>query len=289
MNNIYKNEGNKNPIDEIKKFKPVEAKRSKGEVWADLERLMEHPIKETPVYKFNPRKWQLAASIILMIFVSAFLGAKFYTKTVVADFGKQEVAFLPDGSKVKLNAQTSISYHPFWWKVNREVKLAGEAFFEVKKGGKFTVISKIGNTTVVGTSFNIFARDNDYHVTCLTGKVLVLSSQTQQKQLIIPNQMVSVVEEGNLKLNPKVNAKLSTDWTIGKFIFTQVSLNKVFEEISRRYGVELENIGSFEGTYTGNFNKEPNIEVVLNLVCKPFELEYKKLSSGAYTIFKNTP
>lgn len=288
MNNLNNKGLNDDPLDFIKKLKTVEAKRSKAEVWAELEKMLEQPVqKEGSIRFFNIKTWRVAASIVFIMLLSSFFVARFYKTTIAALPGTQGLAVLPDGSEVQLNAVTEISYKPFWWYFNREVKLNGEAYFKVKKGKKFTVVSDYGQTSVVGTSFNIQARGSDYNVTCLTGKVKVLSTKTNEEVLITPNQMAGLTGEGNINLNLNVNAKLATDWTIGKFIFTQVPLDKVISEISRRYGVEINNLSNLNDLYTGNFNKEIDIELVLKLVCKPFELDYKKLPSGAYAIQKS--
>lgn len=285
-----KNEGfNEEPLNLINKFKPMEAKRSKEEVWAALELMLDKPLKkQSNIISINTRKWQIAASLIFVLVFASVLGSRFYKKTVLALPGKQELAILPDGSEVQLNSKSEISYNPIWWKVNREVNLKGEAFFKVKKGKKFTVVSGIGTTTVVGTSFNIFARNNNYEVTCLTGKVKVVSLKTKEETLITPNQMIKLSDAGNIQLNPIVNAKLTTYWSIGKFVFTQVPLERVLSEIALRYNVKIKNLSNSNGLYTGNFDKNNNIELALNLVCKPFELEYKKLPSGEYLI-QRTP
>ncbi|MBK0382131.1 FecR domain-containing protein [Pedobacter sp. SD-b] len=286
MDSLNDKDFNQDPLDLIKKLKPMESRKSKQEVWAELELMLQKPAKKTGnVISIFAKKWQIAASIVLLV-AACFLGTKFYSKTVKASPGKQEIAVLPDGSTVHLNSKSEIAYNPIWWAYNREVHLTGEAFFKVQKGKKFTVISPIGTTTVVGTSFNIFARDNDYEVTCLTGKVKVVSLKTNEKVLITPNQMVKFSNTGNIQLNLAVNAKLATAWAFGKFVFTQVPIDKVLREISLRYGVVIKDLSNSKELYTGDFNKEKNIELALNLVCKPFGLEYKKLPSGAYLIQK---
>nr|WP_294896319.1 FecR family protein [uncultured Pedobacter sp.] len=287
MNSLNQKGFQEDPLDHINKFKPMEAKRSKDEVWAELEKMIEKPLpKKSKVTSFYSKQWQIAASVVFMLLLAGVLGTRLYRKTVSTTPGKQQLAILPDGSEVQLNSQSEISFNPIWWRMSREVDLKGEAYFKVKKGKKFTVISDNGETSVVGTSFNIFARGDDYEVTCLTGKVRIKSAKTKEEVLIIPNQMVSFTNDGNIQLSSKVNAKLATNWIIGKFTFTRVPLDKVFSEIALRYGVEVDNLSDSKELYTGNFNKEKDIELVLNLVCKPFELEYKKQPSGAYIIQK---
>lgn len=287
MSNLNKEnmENRDDNLDFIKKLKPMEAKKSKDEVWAELEKMMAQPLpQEAKVRTLNFKSWSVAASLMLLVSLAILSVMKFYTKNVVAISGEQALAYLPDGSKVKLNSKSELSYHPFWWSFDRKVTLEGEGFFEVEKGEKFTVVSAKGETSVLGTSFNIFARDQDYQVTCLTGKVRVLNAGNNDEVIITPNQMVALNQNGKLTSNLNIDAKIALDWTEGKFIFTQEPLKNVLAEIGRRYGVEFENIDNLNEPYTGYFNRQKDIKNVLNIVCKPFNIEYKKLPSGAYTI-----
>ena len=81
---------------------------------------------------------------------------------------------MPDGSSVNLNAGSELEYTSFNWKKNRVLSLGGEAFFKVKKGKTFTVITKEGNVKVLGTQFKVKSREKLYEVTCFEGKVQVV-------------------------------------------------------------------------------------------------------------------
>jgi len=273
------------PIDLINKLKPLKAKKSQAQVWAELEELLEKPIKSpAKVRSIFTSQLKVAASIILIAILGVLAGLRFYTTAVVCLAGEQKSAQLPDGSTVQLNAQSAVKFHPYWWKINRQVELEGEGFFKVKKGEKFTVISTNGSTSVMGTSFNIYARDYDYEVTCLTGKVNVVAKQSQDQIIITPNQMVKLNTNGKLDTNLNVDAKLATQWTTGKFLFTQVPLRKVLAEIGRQYNVTINNTENLNDLYTGSFSKEPNVETVLDLISATFNISYTKSDSGVYTI-----
>jgi ferric-dicitrate binding protein FerR (iron transport regulator) len=273
------------PIDLINKMKPLTAKKSKAQVWAELEELLEKPVQsQAKVRSIFTYQLKVAASIILIAILGVLAGLRFYTTAVVCLAGEQKSAQLPDGSTVQLNAQSAVKFHPYWWKINRQVELEGEGFFKVKKGEKFTVISTNGSTSVMGTSFNIYARDYDYEVTCLTGKVNVVAKQSQDQIIITPNQMVKLNTNGKLDTNLNVDAKLATQWTTGKFLFTQVPLRKVLAEIGRQYNVTINNTENLNDLYTGSFSKEPNVETVLDLISATFNISYTKSDSGVYTI-----
>lgn len=271
------------PVDLIDRMKPMKAQKTKEQVWAELEVMMAQSPETVKVRRLIPTSWQVAASVAILVCLSV-LTAKFYTKSIYCAAGQQKTAVLPDGSSVALNAKSSVSFHPFWWKFDKSVTLEGEGFFEGNHAKGFTVTSKLAQVTVLGTSFNIFARDEDYEVTCLTGKIKVKSASSNEETIINPNEMVSLTHSGNLNPKIKVDAKLALDWTKGQFIFTQIPLKKVLSEVSRRYGIEIENIDDLNQPYTGSFAQQNHIEAVLDIVCKPFGLEYKKLPSGAFVI-----
>lgn len=275
------------PVGLIDRMKPMKAQKNKEQVWAELEEMMAHYPKEAKVKRLIPTSWQIAASTAIFVCLSV-VAAKFYTKSIFCAAGEQKTATLPDGSSVELNAKSSISFHPFWWRFDKTVTLEGEGFFEGKHVKDFTVSSKMGEVTVLGTSFNIFARDEDYEVTCLTGKVKVKSHQSNEEAIINSNEMVSLTYSGNLEPKIKVDATLALDWTNGQFIFTHIPLKKVLSEVSRRYGIAIKNINDLNQPYTGSFTQQNHIETVLDIICKPFGLDYKKLPSGVFVI-EQTP
>ncbi len=119
----------------------------------------------------------MAAAVALLVGISVLM--QVYTKTITIPAGQHSHILLRIMSHVRLNAQTTLSYKPLLWKFSRKVSLEGEAYFEVQKGKKFEVISTNGKTVVLGTSFNIYSRNNNYQVTCVTGKVRVTRNQRE--------------------------------------------------------------------------------------------------------------
>jgi transmembrane sensor len=153
--------------------------KSSEEVWAELDKKL-NDVPPSPNFKFQISKdnvLAVAASIILLAGIFSIL--RFYTTTVYSPAGQHLSHVLPDGSIVKLNAESEITYKPLWWRFVREVEFEGEAYFEVEKGKKFSVASSMGTTEVLGTSFNIYSRGEEYNVTCITGQVMVISTTSQ--------------------------------------------------------------------------------------------------------------
>lgn len=257
-------------------------KKSNAEVWASIEqRIDDQPKGRSLLFDFSMVNWAVAASIALLIATGSYL--RFHSVEIVVPVGEHAVAELPDHSKVDLNAQSKLSYYPYWWKFSRLVKLEGEGFFEVQKGKKFTVHSATGTTQVVGTSFNIFARENIYKVTCVTGSVKV-RSKAGYEVLLKPNSKAVIQADGKINVMNDVETYSEISWKKNVFLFTASPVFQVFKEIERQYGVHIEARVDDQSLYTGNFTKDQNVEEILEYVCPALGLKYIRKSAGEYLI-----
>lgn len=264
--------------------------KSKDEIWNQLS----NKIEKTTLKKHNGRNkiitiksriyFSIAATLLLLLGTYSIL--RYYTTTVNCPAGKHLNVNLPDGSTVTLNSNSTITYYPLWWKFSRKSSLSGEAFFTVKKGINFIVTSPLGNTTVLGTSFNIYSRNDKYKVTCFTGKVRV-ESVTSKKVILNSNYQAEVIKNGEIKVNKSIQTGNTISWINDMFNFTSVSLTRVFDEIERQYGVTITTNNELNFLYTGFFSKEKPVDEVLNLICKPFGLTFVKKSERNYHIIQN--
>jgi ferric-dicitrate binding protein FerR (iron transport regulator) len=275
------NYANTDPHTDFFKKSTIPYEKSKDEVWAEM---MEKR-KAMPQRKPKTRKlvvyWSVAATLAILIGITAFM--RFYTTTIYAPAGQHVSRVLPDNSKIHLNANTKAIYHPYWWRFKRTVQLEGEAYFEVTKGKSFSVVSDLGKTSVLGTSFNIFARDNDYRVHCLSGKVEVKSTKGE-KRILKPHEAVVVNTKGEvLELND-IQSKHAISWTKNKFIFTGTPLRLVFEEMERQFDIQIVFDFDITGTYTGNFKRGSSPEEILNVIARPFGLKVEKIHQTKYKI-----
>ncbi|GGZ30527.1 hypothetical protein GCM10007049_24120 [Echinicola pacifica] len=158
-----------------------------------------------------------------------------------AGLGEVQEIELPDGSKVWLNAGTSISYPESFH--NRTVRLEGEAFFEVLRNEEspFSVWTGKVSTQVLGTSFNVrsYRQDPKVKVTVSTGKVAV-AMEEREPVYITKNQQVSMdVSSGELE-RATVNATALSAWKNGWLVFEGVSLEEAAWILENFYGMEVE-------------------------------------------------
>jgi ferric-dicitrate binding protein FerR (iron transport regulator) len=154
----------------------------------------------------------------------------------------------------------------------------------VQKGKKFEVVSDHGITNVLGTTFNVYARNSDYRVSCISGNVKVTGTRYNQVVFLNPGQQAIINPAGNLEVQSGIDKEQVLSWLDNKFSFTSVSLVKVFEEIERQYGVVIRIPEGMENIYTGTFRLDTSIEETLNLVCKPFNLTFTRNSKDEYII-----
>ena len=257
---------------------------SPSQAWESLSGRLKSPAIVQMRPKIRTWKIAMAASLVLLLGIGAFMGT--YTTKLKTEAAQHLGVSLPDGSAVELNAGTEIHYKPYWWWIERKIALQGEAFFEVRNGKAFSVESDMGITQVLGTSFNIYSRGQRYEVICETGEVKVEVSDTKHSVILHPNQKASILKSGQLGVEENVNIENAKGWISGKLIFTSELLTNVFEEIERQYDIEVLVHGDLELEYTGSFEKTESAEDVLRLICRPFNLQIKKSKNNQFHISK---
>jgi ferric-dicitrate binding protein FerR (iron transport regulator) len=225
-----------------------------------------------------------AAAVVLLLSTTAFL--RFYTESVSVPAGLHSSVSLPDGSTVELNAATELSFHPFWWQFDRSVKMEGEAFFDVKKGSSFSVMSRNGTTTVLGTSFNINSRDSGYQVYCKTGKVSV--QHEASKVVITPNESAQLKANGELEKRSDANGSEFIGWVDNQFIFNAKPLREVTREIELQYDIELNIVGNDvpDWKFTGAFNRSDDVKETLEVISNSMGLKFEQNAIGNYSLTK---
>lgn len=258
-------------------------KRSGTDVWAAIEERIDSAQAPAGLVRRVAFRWAVAASVAVLLGVLAMMG--FSTERISTLKGEHATVRLPDGSEVTLNASSQLSYHPHWWRFSRRVGLSGEAFFKVTKGRTFTVGSGFVETTVLGTSFNVYARRGLVSVTCVTGSVGVSSGNAAE--VLKPGEKVDWTEGAAAQRSIVASVQHVDGWARSEFYYHGERLEKVFEDISLQYGIEIAyEKGTYLDTFTysGHFNKDASPENVLNLVGKPFGLITVKLGDGVFEL-----
>ena len=256
---------------------------SKEKAWENLVSRMDETRRSArSVSLISLSRIAIAASVLLLIGVTGFF--RFYTKTVYSPAGQHISFYLPDNSLIELNAQSKADFHPYWFNISRTVTLDGEAFFKVTPGSRFNVVSKPGETTVLGTSFNIYSRDNDYNVTCFTGKVRVVSASKNERILLNPNEKAFINKDGFLRFAQEANALSIQSWRDNMFVFTSSPVGFVLKEVERQCNIKIVFQANPDLTYTGNFSRSLSGKEVLNLVCTSLGIKFEAKSDSEFLI-----
>ena len=233
-------------------------------------------IESKPVSKNNWLTPFLKIAAILAICFSAYYYTTTLDTTITTQYAEKTQIELPDQSKVNLNALSKITYNSKQWHANnRNITLEGEAFFNVKKGSTFNVITATGIVSVVGTQFNVKQRANYFEVTCFEGVVNV-DFNTKKTTLTAGDSFLII--NGNLieRLQTK---NQQPDWTHSVSSFISVPLSEVFAEFERQYNVKIEGNTIKKSTlFSGKFTHN-DINIALQSITQPLQLQYKKVNN----------
>ncbi|WP_341838249.1 FecR domain-containing protein [Chitinophaga pollutisoli] len=171
--------------------------------------------------------------------------------TLSTPAGGQFRLTLPDGSKVWLNAGSSLRFPTVFTGLERMVELKGEAYLEVSKDAArpFRVIAKGMTVDVLGTHFNINAYDNEPSIrtTLLEGAVRV--GKDGQSRILAPGDQSSLMPDGQIRVASGVDMGAVTAWKDGKFSFHEAPITEVMRQVERWYGAEV----VYEGEVTHHF------------------------------------
>ena len=197
-------------------------------------------------------------------------GSEVTQNTISTPNGGKYQVILPDGTKVMLNAATSITFPTAFRGDHRQVKLDGEAYFEVaeNKNQPFIVSSGTHTVEVLGTHFNINAYSNEKAIktTLLEGSVKV--SVGGRSALIVPGQQTLVERDNPLEVI-KRNADLSKEmaWKNGIFSFEKDDLKSVMRQLSRWYDVNVVYSGDFpDEEFFGEISRNSNLSEVAKIL-----------------------
>jgi ferric-dicitrate binding protein FerR (iron transport regulator) len=184
--------------------------------------------------------------------------------------GEKKEVTLPDGSHVWLNSSSKLMVVSNFEGNERKVTLEGEAYFEVAKNPAKPFIINAGTsvTTVLGTAFNIRARQGEKTVSVIVaeGKVgfkcIELAAQTSAK-LIAGDKAILNVESRQLELLKNDDPNFLA-WKTGKLIFKNLPLKQVVAKLTDFYGrsIRVDDISKAEVPFTSTFDHKPLQDVI---------------------------
>ncbi|PWK66351.1 FecR family protein [Mucilaginibacter oryzae] len=192
--------------------------------------------------------------------------------------GGQYQLVLPDGTKVWLNAASSLKYPAAFTGNERRVELNGEAYFEVTKDPSKPFFVKTASQTVavLGTHFNInsYADEAATKTTLLEGSVKVIGNNGQQVKIRPGEQALN--DAATISIKENVDTDEAIAWKNGKFMFRNTDLQTIMRQLSRWYDVDVEYQGKIaQKHYMGRISRNVPVSQIFEIL---------KLSGLKFTI-----
>ncbi len=277
------------------KFTAAEKERLEKELFQRISRTLDldgqsrvQPVR--PRHRSFSRVWRVAA-VLAMAVMLAGAGYRWAPEikqsvTVLLQVektvepGNRQQYTLPDGTRVWLNAGSTLIYPRFFLGRTREVTLSGEAFFQVTRRPKqpFMILTDDITTQVLGTTFNVKAYKEFRHavITVATGRVQV-SKDDQVLSTLAANQEISIDKQsGKFKLSGKVETASRLAWQAGRLIFDNTPMDEVLATLSNYYAVGFDTVQvNLSGQYlTAEFGADASLREVLGVIIQINKLNF---------------
>lgn len=184
--------------------------------------------------------------------------------------GRQFQLVLPDGSKVWLNAASSIKYPTIFTGKDRTVEISGEVFFDIEKDNARPFIVKVNNSAVIevlATSFNINAYEQEQAVKTTLVEGALRVNANNDRQLLKPGQQAQVAAGKPIRVMNNVNISQATAWKNGYFDFNDMDLPVMMRQLERWYDIEVIYEGTVpEVTFKGKMDRNVQLSDVVGFL-----------------------
>lgn len=229
--------------------------------------------------------WQMAASLTGLLLLAG--GLIYYLliprqMRIHTAFGETKRVTLPDGSRVLLNGNTTLTYTDTWSDdQSREVWLDGEGYFTVTKkkslGGRIKFVTHTPglDITVLGTRFNVNTRRGNTAVTLIEGRVQLSKPDETAGRVIDmkPGQFAASQPNVEAVAIRTEKPQLHTSWVEHQFVFDNTSLSDIAQQLHDTYGLDVvfEDSDLANRRFTGNLSNQ-SIETLLTTLSLTFDL-----------------
>lgn len=238
---------------------------------------------------FRLRTWVKYAAAVALLFTSSGLGMWYFThnlqqewKTLATADGEVKEFMLPDSSWVWLNENSILEYPEQFEKGNRQLKLSGEAYFEVTKDKHrpFIVSSKDMNVSVLGTKFNFRSTQTDriVEVSLLEGEVKAAGAHAEGAITLSPGQKVELNKDtGKMKVM-NTNAMLDAVWHSNMVKLQNANIVQIAQLLEEVYDVKVILSPGVEktSTYSGELKKKGTATDMLDALKHTLHIKYRR-------------
>lgn len=193
---------------------------------------------------------------------------------------------LSDGTKVCIDAGSSLTYPVAFTGKKRTVTVSGQVYFEVAQNSNqpFTVYNSSDRTTieVLGTSFNLkaFATDSATKVTLVSGSIKVNTAKTTR--ILEPGQQAVTSNNGNINVQEATDIAAILAWKEGLFYFNGADITTIMSEVQRYYNVEVVYQTNVNDLFVAKIPRDVPVSQLLNLLemtnLVHFKIEGRKIT-----------
>ncbi|MGE4289224.1 MAG: FecR family protein [Salinivirgaceae bacterium] len=230
----------------------------------------------------KPRRLQLiavAASIIVLLGIFGILSTKNNQQYLYQTAQNTEQIQLPDNTRVWLNAESSLLLDKAYNKKNRNVKLKGEAYFEVEKNAELPFIIESGKglrAKVLGTRFNLQVKEQSktWALNVFSGKVWFGNSRKNALVVEKEQQVYFDTHSGIISKQDVFNPN-AISWKSNQLIFNNTPVESVASQLSEYFGKQVilpDNVQELR--YSGTFDN-PNEKNIAQVIALAMGWEYK--------------
>lgn len=257
---------------------------------------LDYKVQTPPPFIYNYYKVAAVFIGLLAVTVSLFLLTDQSTENFSTAYGEIKNLTLPDGSKLILNANSSIKFNKSWSSnEERKVWLQGEAFFEVihkENNQKFLVRTDHLNVEVLGTQFNVNTRRNNTKVVLNTGKVKLATNELINEEIFMdPGELVEFSGADKKITKKVVNPDQFSSWKTKQLIFKATQLSEIAQVLEDNYGwkieFEEEIIKTYQFTGTVSTESKDNIKLLLFTISEAFNIELIEENDQMIFKYKN--
>lgn len=188
--------------------------------------------------------------------------------TLITPRARQQQLVLPDGSRIWLNAESSIRFPTAFTGNTREIEISGEVYFEINpnKAKPFVVNVEKSSIIVLGTHFNVMAYPNEAFLETTLLEGAVSFNNNSNKIVLKPGEQSRLSQNKQIQLvtNPDIDMVMA--WKNGFQSFKKTDIAAILRQIKRWYDVEVEYEGNIppEITFTGEIPREVTLSQLLN-------------------------
>ncbi|MEC5146349.1 FecR domain-containing protein [Chitinophaga sp. 212800010-3] len=216
------------------------------------------------------------------------VGSTSSLNTIQLPAGSQPLSIvLADGTKVWLDAGSSLTYPTTFNGNNRTVTVAGQAYFEVAANSNQPFSVKAGNSSVdvLGTAFNlrIFQDEGKLKVTLVGGAVKV--NTPAASQLLRPGEQAILEHNGKLQIDTNADLEEALAWKEGMFYFDGADISTIMSELQRYYNVEVIYQADVKDLFIAKIPRDVPVSQLLSLL-EMTNLVHFKIDGRRITVIK---